>query len=108
MAIANGVLQEINQRYALILLDGPAILTSANAEAIAGICYGTLIIVDSIHTPVKPLKRALKIIENASPEVFGAVLNQAPLYKRSGYFSQLASSLAQNRSAQPNASGQRS
>jgi uncharacterized protein involved in exopolysaccharide biosynthesis/Mrp family chromosome partitioning ATPase len=92
------VLQEINERYTLILVDGPTILKSANAEAIASICYGTLIIVDSIDTPVKPLKRALKIIENASPEVVGAVLNQAPLFKRSGYFSRLAKALAHHNS----------
>lgn len=94
------VLDAIKTRYRLTLLDGPAILMSANAEAIAGICYGTLIIVDSIDTPVKQLKRALSIIERASPEVVGAVLNQAPLFKRSGYFSQLAKALAHYRSEQ--------
>lgn len=93
------VLEEMNQHYRLILIDGPAILRSATAEAIIGICYGTLIVVDAIDTPVKQLKRALSIIERASPEVFGSVLNRAPLFKRSGYFSQLAQSLAHYRSS---------
>lgn len=94
------VLGDIKTRYKLTLVDGPAILMSATAEAIAGICYGTLIIVDSIDTPVKQLKRALSIIERASPEVVGAVLNQAPIFKRSGYFSHLAKALAHYRSEQ--------
>lgn len=102
------VLDDIQKQYRLVLIDGPAILLSASAEAIAGICYGTLIIVDSIDTPVRQLKRALRIIERASPEVVGAVLNHAPLFKRSGYFSQLAKSLARYRSEQTDAASNRS
>ena len=88
------VLDELTKLYDLVLVDGPSILTSAKAEAIVGICYGTLIVVNSIQTNPKQLKRALAIIERASPELVGAVLNKAPLFKRSGYFLQLAATLA--------------
>jgi hypothetical protein len=41
-----------------VLIDGPAVLMSASAEAIAGICYGTMLVVGAERTPIKPLRRA--------------------------------------------------
>jgi hypothetical protein len=52
------ILKELMERYDLVLVDGPALLLSAKAEALAGICYGTLLVVDSVHTQPKQLKRA--------------------------------------------------
>lgn len=91
------ILTQINKDYRLVLVDGPAILTSATAEAIAGICHGCLMIVPAIETPVKPLKRALSIIERAAPEVVGTVLNRAPFFAGGGYYRALAESLAGDR-----------
>ena len=78
---------------------------SANAEAISGICYGTLIVVDAVHTPAKQLKRALSIIERAEPEVVGSILNRTPIFKRGGYYDHLAKSLAHHHEDKPGATG---
>jgi succinoglycan biosynthesis transport protein ExoP len=99
------LLRELGQRYDLTLVDGPAILMSANAEAISGICYGTLIVVDAVHTPAKQLKRAVSIIERAEPEVVGSILNRTPIFKRGGYYDHLAKSLAHHHEDKPGATG---
>jgi succinoglycan biosynthesis transport protein ExoP len=92
------VIQELEQRYEVVLVDGPAMLQSATAEAIAGFCYGTLLVVKALDTPVKPLKRALAMLESADPDLIAAVLNRAPIFKGGGYFSHLADALAKRRS----------
>ncbi len=91
------VLRELEGRYSLVLVDGPALIVSATTEAIVGICYATLVVVGAMNTPVKPLKRALAMVECADPEVVGAVLNRAPVFKGGGYYSRLAESLSSYR-----------
>lgn len=91
------VLGELEGRYDLVLVDGPALIVSATTEAIAGICHATLLVVGAIDTPVKPLKRALAMLERADPEVMGAVLNRAPMFRGGGYYSGLAETLSSYR-----------
>lgn len=94
------VVAELTARYGLVLIDGPAILPSALAETIAGICYGTLLVVAAQDTPVKRLKRAAAILERAAPEVVGSVLNRTPLFAGGGYFDRLADDLVRYRGLQ--------
>jgi polysaccharide biosynthesis transport protein len=83
-------IEELCGAFDIVLVDGPPLLLSANAEVLASICHGVLIVVAAETTPAGQLRRATRIVERADPEVVASILNRTPLFRGGGYYRKLA------------------
>ena len=67
--------------YDTLLLEGPPILESIDAEAVASSCDAAIIVVAASVTPVRAVTDAITRIRNTGVRVAGAVLNKVdPVY----------------------------
>jgi polysaccharide biosynthesis transport protein len=70
---AGQVLQQLRDRYRLIVLDGPPIVPTSDSHVLAGLADGVLLVVRARQTKRELLKRALESL-NAN-NLLGVVLN---------------------------------
>ncbi len=70
------VLQYLATAYRFVILDAPPILASADAEFLAGVVPGTLLVLRAHILERQDLQRAARQLELANPGVAGAVLNR--------------------------------
>jgi len=70
------VLEELKQKFDIIIIDSPLVMGMADAVVLSAICDGTLIIVRYNSTSRSALNQARKMLENAKANILGAVLNE--------------------------------
>ncbi len=82
------LLQQLSTKYDLILIDTPPVLLSADAELLAEIAGGVLLVVEAGHITPAELKRAAQSVERLNPPVVGVILNRLKVYPKDGYFAE--------------------
>jgi succinoglycan biosynthesis transport protein ExoP len=81
------MLNDLRERYDLILLDSPPVQEIAEARILAGIADATLLCVRWCNTPRPVVQHTLELLEEAHAHVVGCVLTRvdARAHVRSGY-----------------------
>ncbi len=63
------------QKFDLVIIDGPPIMSLADALLLASATVGTLMVVRACETPKKVVTRAMNRLHFARARVIGAMLN---------------------------------
>ncbi|MGH7527550.1 MAG: P-loop NTPase [Gemmatimonadales bacterium] len=69
------LLQELNQRFDLVILDTPPVLATADAGIVGSMADGVLLVVRAGQTDRSAAQRAYQQLANGGSRVLGAVLN---------------------------------
>src|SRR5690625_1202165 len=68
-------IEEASMAYDIILFDTPPVLAVADAQILANICDGSMIVVRSKHTEYEAANKATDRLKSAKAKLLGAVLN---------------------------------
>lgn len=66
------------EAYQVAILDGPPVLTAADAAIMSGTADAVILIIKSGSTKRQEAKRAVRVLQYAGATLLGALLNQAP------------------------------
>ncbi len=81
-----GILAQLRNKTDLIIIDGPALLISAEASIIASSVDGVAMVVDARKDKLKPLLRAKDVLHSLAQAPAGVILNHLPRQKRNAYY----------------------
>jgi capsular exopolysaccharide synthesis family protein len=70
------VLEELKQKFDIIIVDSPLVMGMADAVILSSICDGTLIVARYNSTSRSALNQAKKLMENVKANILGAILNE--------------------------------
>jgi capsular exopolysaccharide synthesis family protein len=70
------VLEELKQKFDIIILDSPLVMGMADSVILSSICDGTLIVARYNSTSRSALNQARKMLENVKANILGAILNE--------------------------------
>jgi Mrp family chromosome partitioning ATPase len=79
------LLDQVIERFDMVLLDSPPVLAVTDACALAAAMDGVIFVVGSGKIPFGALRRAKAQIESAQGRVLGAVVNQFEAHSSDGY-----------------------
>jgi capsular exopolysaccharide synthesis family protein len=80
-----GILEELRERYDVVLIDAPPVLPVADATAAATACDGVLLVLRHGRTRQEQLRATLSTLRNVEIPILGAVLNFARSTKDRAY-----------------------
>jgi capsular exopolysaccharide synthesis family protein len=82
------VLEELKQKFDIIILDSPLVMGMADAVILSSICDGTLIVARYNSTSRSAFNQARKLLENVKANILGAILNEMDVRraKYGGYY----------------------
>lgn len=69
------LLQQAKEDYDVVILDTPPILTVTDAQVLANLTDGIVLVVSSGKTEIDAAKKATELLSNAKAKMLGAVLN---------------------------------
>jgi capsular exopolysaccharide synthesis family protein len=81
--------QLLNQAYKLydiVLFDSPPILAVADAQIIANICDGSILVVRSKQTEYEAAQKAVDVLQSANAKMLGTVLNDRSKKEANYYY----------------------
>lgn len=78
-------LEQVSERYEVVLLDSPPVLAVTDAGALASMMDGVLFVVAAGRVPFSAMRRAKSQIEAAQGRVLGTVVNQFEARASDGY-----------------------
>jgi capsular exopolysaccharide synthesis family protein len=81
----SGLIQDVKQRFDLVLVDSPPILGVSDASVLASEVDLTLIVVQQRKLPRKMLVKVKQAVENVGGHVLGVVLNNVDISSDSQY-----------------------
>ena len=79
-------LDGLRSRYPIILIDGPPLLLSGDAEYLASIVDVALLIAEAQVVTKAEVRRAARTLERLNPHAVGAVLNRVQIWSLGGYY----------------------
>jgi capsular exopolysaccharide synthesis family protein len=100
------VLAQLRKKTDLIIIDGPALLTGAEAGVLASMVDGVMIIADFRHGKIPLLLRAKDIVATMAHVPAGVVLNSYPRAGTNRYFASALPQLNGLTKYLPNSNGQ--
>ncbi|MBB6449882.1 capsular exopolysaccharide synthesis family protein [Geomicrobium halophilum] len=68
-------LMEARQEYDHIVIDTPPVLAVTDAQIVAGLSDGVVLVVDSGHTEKEDARKATELLNHTNAKMLGAVLN---------------------------------
>lgn len=80
------LLNSTNVPYDVILVDTPPILAVTDAQVLANLCDGVILIVSSGKTEVDAAIKAKDLLEKSSAKILGAVLNEKEMNQSNYYY----------------------
>jgi len=80
---AVGVVEALDQRCDLLLVDSPPVLPVTDALVVAGLVDGVLLVADSGSTAKRGLRRAVELLHQVDAPLVGGILNN--VHSRSEY-----------------------
>jgi succinoglycan biosynthesis transport protein ExoP len=80
---ALGVIEALESRCDLLLIDSPPVLPVTDAQVIAGLVDGVLLVANAGTTAKRGLRRAVELLEQVDAPLIGALLNN--VHEKSGY-----------------------
>ncbi|MBV7505579.1 CpsD/CapB family tyrosine-protein kinase [Bacillus sp. sid0103] len=81
----NALIEEARHFYDIILFDTPPILVVTDAQILANICDGSVLVVRSKCTEFDPAQKAIEVLNAAEGKILGAILNDSDK-KESDYY----------------------
>lgn len=81
-----GILAQLRNKTDLIIIDGPALLISAEASIIASSVDGVAMVIDARKDKLKILLRAKDVLHSLAQAPSGVILNRLPRQKRNAYY----------------------
>ncbi len=82
----SGVLAALRKKTDLVIIDGPALLSGADASVIATMADGVVLVVDTRHAKIPMLLRVKELLVSLTHKPTGVVMNRFALRKRNQYF----------------------
>jgi capsular exopolysaccharide synthesis family protein len=80
------VLAELRKKADLVIIDGPPLLSGADASVLATMVDGVALVVDARHDKLPLLKRAKEVLSTLTTTPVGIVLNRKPGQRKNRYF----------------------
>ncbi|MCM3225250.1 CpsD/CapB family tyrosine-protein kinase [Terribacillus saccharophilus] len=80
------LLEVAKESYDLVILDTPPVLAVTDAQILANICQGVLIVARSEKTEYQSIKKAKELLEPASSKILGVVLNDVKKKSSKTYY----------------------
>jgi hypothetical protein len=81
-----GILAQLRKKTDWIIIDGPSLLSGAEASLLASMSDGVAMVVDSRHDKIALLLRAKAVLRSLTHTPVGVILNQLPQPKRNPYY----------------------
>jgi capsular exopolysaccharide synthesis family protein len=80
------MLQIAQETYDVIVFDTPPVLAVTDAQILANICDGSIIVARSEQTEYEAIQKAKELLEPAHAKLLGIVLNDVPQMKSNTYY----------------------
>lgn len=80
------IIEEMNQKYDLVIFDMPPVVTVTDAQIMAAKVDGTIMVVRENVTDKGQLKKAINLLEIVNADVLGVVYNGSSRKKDKGYY----------------------
>jgi polysaccharide biosynthesis transport protein len=80
------VLTQLRQKTDWIIIDGPSVLSGADASILASMADGVVLVVDGGNDKLKLLLRAKAVLMTLTHTSIGVVMNRMPPRKRNAYY----------------------
>lgn len=80
------LLTQLRKKAEMIIIDGPSLLSGAEAGVLASMSDGVAMVVDSQHDRLPLLLRAKEIVNSLTHTPAGVVMNRFPHGRRNSYF----------------------
>lgn len=80
------ILAELRQRVDCVIIDGPAVLSGAEASVLASMVDGTVLVVDSRHDKLPLLLRVKEILRSLTHTPTGVILNRLSRPAQNSYY----------------------
>jgi capsular exopolysaccharide synthesis family protein len=74
------------QNYEIILFDTPPVLAVTDAQILANICDGSLLVVRSEQTEIESVRKAKESMENSRSKFLGVILNDVSKKESNNYY----------------------
>ncbi|ASK62276.1 capsular biosynthesis protein [Virgibacillus phasianinus] len=78
-------IQAASEVYDIIIFDTPPVLAVTDAQILANICDGSVLVIKSKDTEVEAAKKAIETLEQANARILGTILNDREK-KASNYY----------------------
>ncbi|WP_077706072.1 CpsD/CapB family tyrosine-protein kinase [Virgibacillus dokdonensis] len=79
------LLEELKKNYDMVIFDMPPVLAVTDAQIMANIVDGSILVVRSKHTEIEGAQKAIEALKPAKAKLLGAVLNDREK-KQSNYY----------------------
>ncbi|WP_170007331.1 CpsD/CapB family tyrosine-protein kinase [Bacillus fonticola] len=79
-------LQEAYTEYDLLLFDTPPVLAVTDAQLLANLCDGTILVVSSGNTEIETATKAKELLQAAQAKLLGVVLNNKAIDNSNYYY----------------------
>ncbi|MGG1593049.1 CpsD/CapB family tyrosine-protein kinase [Terribacillus saccharophilus] len=80
------MLQKAQETYDVVIFDTPPVLAVTDAQILANICDGSIIVARSEQTEYESIQKAKDLLEPAHAKLLGIVLNDVPQKKSNTYY----------------------
>lgn len=81
-----GILAQLRKKTDFVIIDGPSLLSSADASIIASSVDGVALVVNARKDKLKVLLRAKDVLHSLAQVPAGVILNRLPRQKRNPYY----------------------
>jgi capsular exopolysaccharide synthesis family protein len=95
----NTILTQLRAKVDVVIIDGPALLSGAEASILATMVDGVAVIVDAEHNKLPLLQQAREVLNSLTHTPAGVILNCLPRRKQNSYY---ASTYSTGTTAQEN------
>jgi Mrp family chromosome partitioning ATPase len=85
-----GILNQLRKKVDLIIIDGPAILSSADAVVLATMADGVALVIDARHEKLPILMRATDLLKSLAHTSTGLIMNRLSRRKNNPYYATAA------------------
>ena len=78
-------MKEMQERYDVVIIDTPPLLTVSDAQIVANICEGSILVLSSGKTEIEHSIKAKELLSSANSSLLGVVLNNKKMKKNKLY-----------------------
>lgn len=83
------LLDQLKSTYAIVLIDAPPVLLSADVEFLSGLADMTLLVIGAKRVQPGELKRAARILERADPRIISFIVTRLEISPGGGYYQKM-------------------
>jgi polysaccharide biosynthesis transport protein len=80
------ILEQLRRKVDVVIVDGPALLSGAEASILADMVDGVALVVDARRDKVRQLLRVKEILCSLTQTPVGVIMNRLPKQRRNNYF----------------------